>query len=146
MTVYILLRASNGIVGNLISWQTRGPYCHAAIEVDGMIYEAGGGNGLDPVKCYPSVGEWDRYAVEVENPEKLIGWLRSQLGKPYDWRMVLRFVTRQQEARETSGKWFCSELVFAALKHAGVSLFNETEPWEVSPSMLPRSPLTRRAS
>jgi hypothetical protein len=41
-------------------------------------------------------------------------FLTAQLGKPHDYTMVARFITRRQESRRTSGKWFCSELTFDA--------------------------------
>jgi hypothetical protein len=40
-----------------------------------------------------------------------------------------------------NARWFCSELVFAALAHAGVHLFARIEPWAVSPGLLAISPL-----
>jgi uncharacterized protein YycO len=66
---------------------------------------------------------------------------RGQLGKPYDWTMVLRFISRRQESRKSRGKWFCSELVYASFQKAGVDLLRDTDPWEVSPGLLARSPL-----
>jgi uncharacterized protein YycO len=80
----------------------------------------------------------------TETQEEDVAWfLFQQLGKPYDWTMVARFVTRRDESRASSGKWFCSELVYAAFKQAGVPLLRATEPWEVSPGLLAKSPLLR---
>lgn len=66
---------------------------------------------------------------------------KAQLGKDYDYTMVARFISRRQESRSTSDKWFCSELAFAAIRKAGIELLRGTEPWEVSPGLLARSPL-----
>lgn len=145
----ILLRTPSGMVGRLISWQTRGEFSHAAILLDGLVWEVGGGSGLDPVTCYPEAkltGEWHRRYVRIEDAQaaEMCLWLYDQLGKPYDLTMVARFVSRRGETRKSAGKWFCSELVAAAFAHVGVPLFLDTEPWEVAPSWLPRSLLVRR--
>jgi len=54
---------------------------------------------------------------------------------------VARFVSRRQASRASRGKWFCSELAFAAARKGGVHLLKNVEPWEVSPGGLSRSPL-----
>jgi hypothetical protein len=68
-------------------------------------------------------------------------FLTDQLGKPYDYTMVARFISRRQAAREQSGKWFCSELVYYAFMQAGINLLDRIEPWAVSPGLLALSPL-----
>jgi len=65
----------------------------------------------------------------------------AQVGKAYDFTSVLRFISRRQERRTDSGKWFCSELVFAALQKGGVNVLERIQPWAVSPGMLACSPL-----
>lgn len=60
--------------------------------------------------------------------------------------MVARFVTRRQADRESAGKWFCSELVFAAFQAAGIDLLARTEAWEVSPGLLLRIPFGKELS
>jgi len=50
--------------------------------------------------------------------------------------MVIRFITRQQETRKSSNKWFCSELIYASLLKAGIVVLERIEPWEVSPVLL----------
>lgn len=145
--VKVHLACPKGWIGKLIGWQTRSPYCHAAITVEGWTYEAGR-NGMDPVTCYEERSQdWDDYAVEVPDGLTTImqSFLDAQLGKPYDVTMVLRFITRRQETRRCKGRWFCSELVAAAFQTAGIPLLARTEPWEVSPGLLARSPLLKPA-
>ena len=79
-------------------------------------------------------------AMTAEQEEHVKAFLGRQVGKPYDLSMVIRFLTRQQETRESKGKWFCSELVAAALGKA-VPVLARIEPWAVSPGMLSYSPL-----
>lgn len=145
----VLLRRPQGLLGRLISWQTRGEYSHTALALGGSVWEVGGGYGLDPVTWYPESwlqGEWDRRYVLLTDAQaqQMRDWLSEQEGKKYDLTMVARFVSRRGEARKSSGKWFCSELVAAAFEHVGLPLFQDTEPWEVAPSWLPRSLLVRR--
>jgi hypothetical protein len=68
-------------------------------------------------------------------------WAKDELAKDYDYTMVARFVSRRQASRTESEKWFCSELVFAALRKAGIELLRDVEPWAVSPGLLAKSPL-----
>ena len=69
-----------------------------------------------------------------------LAFAQAQLGKPYDYTMVARFISRRTESIRTKDKWFCSELVFAAFLHAGLPLLRDTQPWEVSPELLSKSP------
>lgn len=71
-------------------------------------------------------------------------FLLDELDKSYDYGSVLRFVSREQAARRDSGKWFCSELVFAALQKGGLNLLSRIEPWAVSPGLLAYSPYLKQ--
>jgi hypothetical protein len=136
----IALFKNRSIISSLIKWQTRSEYSHAAILLDDKLIEAKEFDGVQVVhklevgkKC--SV---DIYEVEVSESQRtaIVDFLANQIGKGYDYTMVIRFLTRQQESRKSSGKWFCSELVFAAFEKAGITLLNNVEPWEVSPALL----------
>ena len=152
--LYVLLTHTHDPLSRLIQWQTRGPYGHAAlVNHAGDLIEALQGAGVihDSISKYHS-SDYDLFRVvpminiDQKYYDPLKGWVfaENQVGKPYDYTMVFRFVTRRQETRETSGKWFCSELVFAALKRAGLPLLARTQPWEVSPAMLARSPFLQK--
>lgn len=144
----IALFKGEGLFSRLIKWQTRSPYSHAAIiDENGALWESREGfgvrvttNAADAINC--SV---DLFDVEMTDAQRhsVAEFLRGQLGKKYDWTMVLRFISRRQASRSQSEKWFCSELVFAAFKKAGIDLLGRTEPWECSPGLLARSPLLR---
>lgn len=85
----------------------------------------------------------DLFAVAglTEEQEKAVEqFLRAQVGKPYDYTMVARFISRRKASHGQAGKWFCSELVFAAFRQAGVELLSRVEPWAVSPGLLAMSP------
>jgi uncharacterized protein YycO len=144
----IALFKGSGIIATLIRWQSRSSYAHAAvIDENGVVYEALT-TGVRSAQLWTTDhtrSDYDLFEVETtpEQNDMMRSFLWRQLGKRYDFTMVLRFLTREQETRNSTGKWFCSELVFAAFAYAGIKLFERTEPWEVSPGMLARTPLAR---
>ena len=140
----ILLFKGNGFVSRLIRWQTNGQYSHAAIQLpDGQIIEAW--HKPAKVRIRHVLEDWSNVeAFDVEGVTDAqwtdaTQWLQKQIGKKYDFGGVLRFVTRWR--KEQDEKWFCSELVFAALKHAGVDLLERVNASQVSPTVLSFSPL-----
>lgn len=143
----ILLFRGRGIISRLIRWQTRSRYSHAAFLLpDGRILEAWQGSGVR-VAHVPDWCDIDVFAVEgVDRLQwsAVLGFARAQIGKGYDYRGVFRFLSRRRTP--DNGRWFCSELVFASLAKAGVDLLRDTDPAEVSPGMLARSPLLQPSS
>lgn len=63
---------------------------------------------------------------------------RRDVGTPYDYRGIIRFLTRQRDGR--SRRLFCSEQVFARCQQIGRPLLDRTEAWRVPPDWLARSP------
>lgn len=138
------LHKSVGLVSTLIKWQSRSVYSHASLILpDDTILESMQGQGVvhnrsliscaDTTDVCEVVGLASVHAAAQRFAE-------AQLGKPYDYTMVARFVSRRPETRKSSGKWFCSELVFASFASAGLPLLRDTEAWEVSPGLLAKSP------
>lgn len=135
--------------GDPISWlvkvQTRSQYSHAAILLE---------NGRSCVESYPGSGvrirqltdadfeRIDIYDVKGMTDEMwrtAINFSLEQLDKGYDWRSVLRFVSKVPSS--DNSRWFCSELVFKAIAVAGVRLLDRVPSAEVSPAMINLSPL-----
>lgn len=141
----VVLFRGKGCVASLIKWQTRSRYSHAAILTsDGTLIQSQGKPGVHAIPDWIQTRDaelFDVQGLKWEDENTALSFLSDQIGKPYDFLMVARFVSRLQENRKSSGKWFCSELVFAALQKAGVDLLRDTEPWEVSPGLLSKSPL-----
>jgi uncharacterized protein YycO len=137
-------------VSRLIRWQTRSEYSHASILLaTGEHYEAREGKGVLKHARFTLTNKSeavDYFALPLNavQYDRLVAFLEKQVGKGYDWTMVARFVSRRQESRASTEKWFCSELAYAAVMVAGRDLLRETEPWEVSPGLLGRSPLLRK--
>lgn len=145
MKFLICLHKGKGLISKLIQWQTRSEYSHASMMMpDGLIIEAREGKGVRALwKQEPKKGEViDHFWIDAteEQIEKMVTFARSQLGKSYDYTMVLRFISRRQANRSQSEKWFCSEFVFATCMVAGINLLRTTEPWRVSPGLLALSP------
>lgn len=124
----------------VVRWQTRSPYSHAAFVMPcgKRVIESYPGTGVRIRHLKPE--DWakiDLYAIEGLTPDlsrQALAFCERERGKPYDWRSVLRFVSRTP-ARE-NGRWFCSELVFAALAHVNIRLLARVEAHNVSPGML----------
>jgi len=85
----------------------------------------------------------DILLVPATSEQKMLFYtfLMEQIGKPYDFRSVFRFLSRT--AARKNGKWFCSELVTAALNYAGIHPLARVEPENVSPGMLALSPILK---
>lgn len=137
----ILLYRGRSFHDTLIRWQTWGSVAHAAIWVDGLVYEA----VLEGVvrrqwTMDDSVAE--RYTVDIKawmDWKKAIAFLDQQIGKPYDLRGLAQFLVRSGEPSPRS--WFCSDLVFEAVRQGGVTLVERVARCKVSPEQLRRSPL-----
>lgn len=144
MGLRIGLHRTGGWMSRLIKWQTRSEYSHASLVLpDDTVLEALQGKGVIHGRSIRSVKEQvDLFEVACGVPvtEAALTFAKAQIGKGYDWTMVIRFLTRQPESRKQSKKWFCSELVYASFAEAGWPLLRDTAPWEVSPELLSKSP------
>jgi uncharacterized protein YycO len=138
------LHRSSGLVSRLIKWQTRSDYSHASLVLeDDSILESMQGKGVVMNRKLHEAGERiDLFTVHAlaSVHQDALQFAKDQLGKGYDYTMVARFISRRGANRSASGKWFCSELVFAAFKESGLPLLRDTESWEVSPELLSKSP------
>lgn len=148
----IALHKGRGFIGRLIQWQTRSVYSHASVVLrglDGPVIESREFQGVRELPQLDLVSEdVDLFSAltRASEREMVRAFLYRQVGKPYDYSMVARFISRRQASRRESGRWFCSELVFAAFLHAGIRLLDRIEPWAVSPGLLALSPLLRQVS
>lgn len=146
--VYVCLHRGSSLVSRLIRWQNRSDYSHASIVLPtGEHIESREGKGVlwHPKFTLTNPTEHVNWfavdGIQAEHLDRLWQFLRDQRNKPYDWPMVFGFVSRSRtEGQESGGKWFCSELVFAALAAAGLPPLARTDAWEVAPGLLARSP------
>ena len=146
MTIHVVLFRGQGLISALIRWQTRGEFSHAALLIDGDLYEAWQGVGVRIKRAWlqPTDGSVVLFDVMATSSESaaIYRYCQRQLGKGYDYLGVLRFITRNRSGDQR--RLFCSELVFDAFKAAEHDLFNECQGWEVPPDRLKWSPLLKR--
>lgn len=80
-----------------------------------------------------------RVGCTLEQRRLFYEFLNAQIGKRYDYTGILGFMLRART--ESKESWFCSELVFAAARQAGINLLSRIEPYQVAPGDLNISPL-----
>ena len=131
----------------LIRLQTRSRYSHVAVEMDdGTVIEAWAFIGVRHVadkfeahkagtviESFEITGDCDQAAVA--------SFLRSQLGKKYDYRSLVRFITRRNTRLDD--KWFCSELVLEAFRRGGLELLMRIPASHATPRDIIISPFLR---
>jgi uncharacterized protein YycO len=137
----IALYQGKSLLSKAIRWQTDSIHSHASwLLEDGREIESWKGEGVHvndtlgkdhtpgtviDIFTLPKLSDMQRMRAQA--------FLEDQLGKPYDWRGVLRFATRSR--RHSDRRWFCSELVAAACESAGAPLFN-MPPWKITPGLI----------
>ncbi len=147
----IALHRGSGLVSRLIRWQQRGEWSHASVILrNGSVIESREFIGVRQLpKLTAAKGEFIQvFNVECtdEQADAIEAFLTKQIGKRYDYPMVFGFVSRSTtEGHESGGKWFCSELAFAAFRAGEINLLARIEPFEVSPPHLAYSPLLMQA-
>ena len=110
--LYLFYPAS--LLGWLISVVTRSPFCHAAIEVDGVLWDASesrgyfGRSGIDVSK---------RKHVCLEFAGDLSSWLDFLQGREYDWIGVLGWLFHANSRR----RFYCFEAAWLALSQCGIA-------------------------
>jgi len=139
--IYVTLHRSQSLLSKTIRLFTRDKYSHSSIVINDEKFDSAGFIGVRKNFQWERGEEIDFFilATEItkEQEENLKVFLDNQIGKQYDYKMLMGFITKSsREERKSSGKWFCSELVFASLEKIGIKLFNNIEPWKVYPSML----------
>jgi hypothetical protein len=82
-----------------------------------------------------------RTPLTMEDEATYFLFLKSQEGKGYDWRGVFCYGTRRD--KQNPLKWFCCELILAALRHVGRILFGHLQPHQVHPATVSTSPELR---
>ena len=119
----IIYCTSNGFISALIRFFTFSKWSHVAIEFNGVVIDSTSVNGV-------AVSSYKRFAathksIHMEeltgvNEEAVWRFLKSQIGKKYDFRAIFSFPFRRSWQRNS--KWFCSELAAEALIMGGRNL------------------------
>jgi uncharacterized protein YycO len=130
----------------LLSWlariMTASKYAHCEVEIDGICYGARAFKGVykQPVRELfenEDVIETWTVSADIEQEIQLQAWLDKQLGKKYDYLPALALGFLRQNWMNNDDKWFCSELIDAAFKQAGIPLTNQDYmPYRLTPNDL----------
>ena len=122
----ILGYRGRSVTSRLIQIQTRSEYSHIGVMLSsGAVIEAWQGTGVRQIP-FPLHGHSKRTRIDVfdvtpDYREDLVElFLRSQIGKRYDYSSVLRFITRRDAL--DNDKIFCSELAELAFQSGGLKL------------------------
>ena len=114
-----------GITSALIRFWSRSAYSHSEVwcpphavgnkEAGWLGARFSGGVQVRPPDyCVPTASDIVHVSLDVQ--EELLFWdfLKSQLGKPYDWLAIVSFVVRFR--MRLKNHWFCSELMNSAME------------------------------
>lgn len=138
----VALFRGRGPISTAIRWQTRSVYSHAAlVRRDGQIIEAWQGSGvrINRLHDWTDIDLFGIPSMTDEQWDAALAFAASHIGRGYDYWAIIRFISRH--AMPQNDRWFCSELVFASLVHAGVAPLMRIHAAEVSPGALATSPL-----
>ena len=109
------------------------PWSHCGLVMDDVIVEATARYGVRRIGLQSMM----EYASRTEiiflpcvDPVVAYAAAESQIGKPYDWGMVVGHPFRQDW--EDTNKWSCSELVAWAIQEGGTELFR-TKAGRITP-------------
>ena len=131
-------------IDKVILFFSRGGYSHASVLFnDDTTIEAKPlkkvhrcNSVMDGLTCNTKIDIFEVYTTKSQ--DRIIkDFLTEQLGKSYDYLGIFGFILyTTEEKRKRRSKWFCSELVTAAFKKAGVNLLDRVDVWKVSPTIL----------
>lgn len=144
MTPRIVLYKGTNLLDKAIEWQTRSDYSHACILINpNEVVESAPGKGVQHrIVSDDELATCDQFLVPDMTDDQwniALKFIEGEMGCGYDWLGDFRFITRQPGG--DPNRWFCSELVFAALAQADYYLLRNIEAWAVSPALIGLSPL-----
>jgi hypothetical protein len=137
-TMILAFSKGKGLVGAAIRWFTWSRYAHVAAVLPEGVIEAMPFKGVIKHDFWSDTSHLDFFIVTgpYEN-RRAAAYLNANIGRQYDWLGVLRFLPRW---RKSNDRVFCSELIFSALRFAGIELLRGVPPEKVSPGLLACSP------
>lgn len=117
--IYSRDRSLGSVLVRASSWGGHWGHC-GIVTPQGTVIEALALGGVVETSRHAFEARATRFeAVEVAcpDPDEAIRFARGQIGKPYDWGAILGMVAREPWA--SRNRWFCSELVEAAIAAGG---------------------------
>ena len=110
----------NDLPSYIIRFGTRSDWSHVdAVLPDGTLLGALPPDGVQiRPPGYANFSSFLRVSLEVDYDEEFYDVLKSQIGKPYDWRAIVSFAIGDREWQGMDS-WFCSELQVWAMMQCG---------------------------
>ncbi len=135
--------------GNWLDWiiskWTKGPYSHVELVIGDLWLSASPRETtVRYKKIEPDPKTWDFIPInlDVAHVKQIQDWASLEMGCGYDWKGI--FLTQLINwNRQDPHRWFCSELVVAALQQAGMLqgiVPHQTDPNELHKLLDARRP------
>lgn len=102
------------LFGRIISFVTRSPYSHSAVEIDGVIYDSSEKRGSFGIA---NINLSDRFHIEFEVEGDLSGWLKRMEGTQYDWVGIFGWFFKFNDYT----RFYCFEATYEALVEINVT-------------------------
>lgn len=121
--VYSRERSLGSVAVRAASWWAQWGHC-GLVTPEGTVIEAMLWQGVVETPMSVFVRRASKFKVvdvACPDPAAAVAFARAQLGKPYDLAAVVAFPFREPWHREN--RWFCSELVEAAIQKGGRTRF-----------------------
>lgn len=145
----VVFTSSYSIGGWIIRVGTRSEWSHCDMLFDdGTLIGSTGAHGVEKITLDERFnGPYDIYKYRIDEikltPEeeaKAREFAEAQVGKPYDFTAVFAFALPWRENWSAKRKWFCSELIAAAINSTG-RVFARKDAHRVTPAYIDESPL-----
>jgi uncharacterized protein YycO len=124
----VLVRA-NTLSSLLIRARLWENWSHAAVllqngEVIDATFKAGGVRRRKLEDVLKHASAFKIIDLPVTDPVAAMTFLHAQIGKPYDWRGIMGWITSDRDWRDSSA-WFCFELVAAVAEAGGLDAWHD---------------------
>jgi len=111
--IQIYLIEPNSFIGYLITFITGSKYSHAAIAINGILYDSSEKRGDFNVS---DVHLNKRKYVCYELKGNLSEWLAMNIGREYDWVGVIGWLFKANDKT----KFYCFEAIYSALMYLNI--------------------------
>lgn len=131
----ILTDGGWNVVSGSVKIGTLSRYSHAAIFLEGRVFESTGGGVFDYDVRRLIVNDKRKVCVlrylggiEAEHASKMMGFLRDRIGTSYSVKDTLKIgVLKFTKSESAQNREFCSRLVSQAFEAAGINLFRNPD-------------------
>lgn len=130
--IKLVFSAKRTLGSYLIRLATWSSWSHVSyLDDNDYVTESIGAHGVRRVTLNEALEDCHKFAIvsfrncDRIQKEMFEGYLRSQLGKKYDFLALFGIALNRKW--QDDDKWICSELIAYALKSVGISLFRSDE-------------------